>query len=288
MSIKSIPQPVELKAGKAKLENKMLVSDTRKGTLKFSIQDELILVQWFIRGEKNAEDEYYIVPGELVFKKITACKDGRMYYLYLNTSDTKEFFWFQEENPDDDVKIEKSIDLIVKYNPDEITEPTPATPTPVTTTTTTTPATTQPTSSQSRPSGTSSTNPQAGMSEFYNFLSNYKPAAKSKLTLLGVLSPENLAPLMKNEEIQKELAEYLPESNRSSSDIMHLLHTPQFAQAIEQLNYAIHEGHGSDIVAQLGCEPSMAALSGVEGFLNCLQEGVDKQKKAKDTQQQPK
>ncbi|GAM22743.1 hypothetical protein SAMD00019534_059180 [Acytostelium subglobosum LB1] len=94
-----------------------MVSDPRKGKLKFSINDELIVVQWFVRDQAEPEDEFFLVPGELEFKKIKQCVDGRMYYLNFSTSDKKEFYWLQEENPDDDAKIEDAIRAIGLYNP---------------------------------------------------------------------------------------------------------------------------------------------------------------------------
>ncbi|EFA83277.1 adhesion regulating molecule family protein [Heterostelium album PN500] len=293
------PQNVEFKAGKAKLEGKTITSDTRKGTLKFSIQDDLIFVQWFVRDSKEAEDEYYLAPGELIFKKVSSCKDGRMYYLHFSTSDNKEFFWLQEPNPDNDTKLEEAIAAIAAYQPDDdesmSTEPTTtttsATPAPAATTTNTTPASSAPapTTTSTAPTSSSSSSSTSGFdpnnfSQLANYIANFQPTAKSRLTLSHVLTPENLTPIVSDETVQKELLEYLPENNRNTSDIMQLLYTPQFQQAIDQLNYAIYDGHGNDIIAQMGLEPSM--IMNIENFLNCIQEGTNKKKKRQEQQQQ--
>eukprot|EP01133_Synstelium_polycarpum_P010916 gene10916-12721_t len=262
---KKKPTSVEFKAGKATLADKRITADDRKGTLKMAI-------------------EFFSVPGELEFKKVEQCKDGRMYYLYFSSSDKKEFYWLQEPNPEGDVKIEETIKSIASSTDDEPTpiQPTPApiqTPAPVTPA----PVITQPapvkaaatTSASNYPStpSTSTSSPQVNMDLFKDFLSNYQPAG-------SILTPAGLAPILRDEEIRKQLEEYLPEGSRSSHDVQELLHTPQFAQAVDQLNHAVFDGHGGDIVAQLGFEPSMASLRGIEGFLTSIQDGVDKKKKS--------
>ncbi|KYR00292.1 adhesion regulating molecule family protein [Tieghemostelium lacteum] len=309
------PVNVEFKAGKARLEEKSLHSDARKGILKFSISPEgIICVQWREREKSAIEDEYYFAPGDLQFIKVKNAPSGtRMYYLNFSDSGTKEFFWLQEPNADNDSKLEEGIKLIGAYEHDD-DEDTMQVDTPPTTTNTQststviqpTPTSTIPTtgttkntasnlssgitsSGSSNTSASSSGNSSLNMDFLKNMISNFSQNQPNKNVLLSkILTGENILPFLReNEEIRKELSKHLPEGCDSQEKIFEILHSPQYAQALEGLDYAIFEGHGGEISQLLGCEPNIQSMRGVEGFLTSIQESVNKQKK-KDSDQNKK
>ncbi|EGG21217.1 adhesion regulating molecule family protein [Cavenderia fasciculata] len=285
---------IEFKAGKAQLENKQITSHGEKGSLKFELADELIVVTWTSREEKGGSEDqqFYSVPGELEFIKVKSCADGRMYYLKFTSSDQKEFFWLQESDPADDTKLEETIKQIISGEDEEVpTTATTATTTATTTTSTasTIPSTPAPTTSKSAgypstpstvtsSSKTSSTSTAATSTPsnnvnfdlFKDILSTMKPTAR--ISLSTILAPENLSKIL-SEDNAKELMEFLPEGGRTKSDLLQTPHTPQFSQAVDQLNHAIAEGHGLEIVQQLGFEPTPSSMRGVEGFLTSIQDG---------------
>ncbi|KAN0026200.1 hypothetical protein ACTFIV_007184 [Dictyostelium citrinum] len=298
------PQDVEFKAGKAKLTGTTVTSDSRKGYLKFGVTPEgLTCVQWRPRDSSAYEDEFYFAPGELKFVKVPACKTGRMYYLNFSGSDQKEFYWLQEANVEGDAKIEKALKVIESYIPDDdddeqmvVDTPPPTAPVPTTTTTTTTikqdnpqqpknPSVNEVSQSQPKPTTTTTPPPSATNLDFIKDLFSNLPTQpkQPQITLGKILTAENLIKFLKeNPEIKKDLIQYLPEEYQKDENMINeVLHSAQFLQSIETLDYAIHEGHGPEIVSLLGYEPSIASQRGVEGFLTNIQEGTNKKKNNK-------
>ncbi|KAK5575192.1 hypothetical protein RB653_010448 [Dictyostelium firmibasis] len=283
------PQDVEFKAGKAKLTGTTVTSDSRKGYLKFGVTPEgLTCVQWRPRDSSAYEDEFYFAPGELKFVKVAACTTGRMYYLNFSDSNQKEFYWLQEANADGDAKIEKAIKVIESYIPDDDEDEQMAVDTPPTTIKQEqhkNPSINEVSQSQPKPTTTTTPPPSATNLDFIKDLFSNLPTQpkQSQITLGKILTAENLIPFLRaNPDIKKELVQYLPEEYQKDENMINeVLHSAQFLQSIETLDYAIHEGHGPEIVSLLGYEPSIASQRGVEGFLTNIQEGSNKKKNNK-------
>eukprot|EP01132_Coremiostelium_polycephalum_P002535 gene2535-3138_t len=302
------PSDIEFKAGKATLKDRQVVSDSKKGFLKISITpDDLICVQWRNRDSATPVDEYFFVPGDLSFNKVSGCRTGRMYYLSFSGTNQKEFFWLQEPLVTEDAKIEEAIQLISSYIPDDFdtgdemqTAPIPVATTPQTTTTApapvaapkpapvaTTPTTnpappTNPTPS-SATSGSGGKNILNDVEMFKNMLANMPISNENRLLLGKILTSENIKTfIMNNEDIKKELIQYLPEGS-NDSHLLETIHSPQFSFAMDQLDYAISQGHGGEIVSQMGIEPTIASTRSAEGFLTSIQEGVNKKKSNNQT-----
>ncbi|KAM9986043.1 hypothetical protein ACTFIZ_004306 [Dictyostelium cf. discoideum] len=283
------PQDVEFKAGKAKLTGTTVTSDSRKGYLKFGVTPEgLTCVQWRPRDSSAYEDEFYFAPGESKFIKVPACKTGRMYYLNFSGSDQKEFYWLQEANVEGDAKIEKALKVIESYIPDDDDEEMVVdTPPPPTTTIKQEPPKNPSINeiSQSQPKPTTTPPPSATNLDFIKDLFSNLPTQpkQPQITLGKILTAENLIPFLReNPEIKKDLIQYLPEEYQKDENMINeVLHSAQFLQSVETLDYAIHEGHGPEIVSLLGYEPSIASQRGVEGFLTNIQEGTNKKKNNK-------
>ncbi|KAF2074364.1 hypothetical protein CYY_004340 [Polysphondylium violaceum] len=283
------PADIEFKAGRAALKDKTVTSDARKGYLKFGITPErLICVQWRPRDSSAYEDEYYFAPGDLKFVKVPACKTGRMYYLYFSDSNQREFFWSQEPNQANDANIEKAIKAIETYVPDdedepmetETQEPTPQKAAPPTATTTQPLTPVTPTTPTNNNTNTTSQTPMANMDLFKQIFSNFQPKAQ-QIPMTRILTGEGLTNFLKeNEDIRKELAQHLPEEIGSDPfKIAELVRSAQFLNTMDMLDHAIHEGHSADIISQLGFEPALNSNLGAEGFLQNIQDGVNKKKK---------
>eukprot|EP00126_Sphaerothecum_destruens_P001052 Sdes_comp12760_c0_seq1m3010 len=87
---------VEFKAGKMKLEGKLVTPDQRKGLVYIhQSQDQLLHFCWKDRTTGEVEDDLIIFPEEAEFKIVEQCTTGRVLLLNFRSSDRKMFFWLQ-------------------------------------------------------------------------------------------------------------------------------------------------------------------------------------------------
>ncbi|CAG8436946.1 13889_t:CDS:10 [Rhizophagus irregularis] len=80
------------------------------------------------------------------------------------------------------------------------------------------------------------------------------------VSLVDVLTPSAIGPLLNNPEIASELAA--------------VIQSPQFAQALQSLSIALQSGQLGPLLSQLGLDPS--AGNGVEAFLRAIQEQANR------------
>uniref|UniRef100_A0A672HTR6 Proteasomal ubiquitin receptor ADRM1-like n=1 Tax=Salarias fasciatus TaxID=181472 RepID=A0A672HTR6_SALFA len=121
------------------------------------------------------------------------------------------------------------------------------------------------------------------------------PASGQGVDLASVLTPEVMAPILANPEVQQRLTPYLPsgESLPQSSDELHnTLSSPQFQQAMSMFSSALASGQLGPLMNQFGlpAEAVDAANKGdVEAFAKAMetetksdQDGDSKDKKDDD------
>jgi len=91
------------------------------------------------------------------------------------------------------------------------------------------------------------------------------------INLADVLTPSEIAPLLNNPEIASALFPHLPANiERSPEELAAVVQSPQFAQALQSLSFALQSGQLGPLLSQLDLDPS--AGSGVEAFLRAIQE----------------
>lgn len=85
----------------------------RKGELQF-IQGDAIEVRWKERDPKvtKHEDSFFILPGITTYYKVEGVEGGRVYC--FDFQDRQEFFWMQDNKPENDEKKAKEIRELIK------------------------------------------------------------------------------------------------------------------------------------------------------------------------------
>lgn len=88
---------VEFKAGKMQMKGKMVHPIAKKGIVYLNqTEDALIHFCWKDRTTGQTEDDLIIFPEDAEFKRVDACKDGRVYVLKFKSSSRRNFYWLQE------------------------------------------------------------------------------------------------------------------------------------------------------------------------------------------------
>jgi hypothetical protein len=90
--------------------------------------------------------------------------------------------------------------------------------------------------------------------------------------LADILSPEQLAPLLDNEEFVKVLLPHLPEGEQTIAGLRSNVSSPQYAQALQVLNGALQSGDLAGSMGQFGVDPATVASGGggVLGLANAI------------------
>lgn len=110
--------PVEFRAGRMNMVGKMVHPDTRKGLVYvYQAEDGLIHFCWKDRTTGNVEDDLIIFPDDCEFKKVEACKTGRVYLLKFKSSSRKLFFWMQESKNDKDDEWTRRVNEVMNNPP---------------------------------------------------------------------------------------------------------------------------------------------------------------------------
>lgn len=109
---------VEFRAGRMNMVGKMVHPDTRKGLVYiYQAEDGLIHFCWKDRTTGNVEDDLIIFPDDCEFKKVEACKTGRVYLLKFKSSSRKLFFWMQEAKIDKDDEWTRRVNEVMNNPP---------------------------------------------------------------------------------------------------------------------------------------------------------------------------
>lgn len=109
---------VEFRAGRMNMVGKMVHPDTRKGLVyMYQAEDGLIHFCWKDRTSGRLEDDLIIFPDDCEFKRIEACKTGRVFLLKFKSSSRKLFFWLQEPKTDKDEEWGRRVNEIMNNPP---------------------------------------------------------------------------------------------------------------------------------------------------------------------------
>ncbi|CAL8234841.1 unnamed protein product [Boreogadus saida] len=103
------------------------------------------------------------------------------------------------------------------------------------------------------------------------------PAGGQGVDLASVLTPEIMAPILANAEVQQRLTPYLPSGEslpQSSEELSHTISSPQFQQAMSMFSSALASGQLGPLMNQFGlpAEAVDAANKGdVEAFAKAME-----------------
>ena len=105
---------IEFRAGQVSLNQNKAVPKKEKGLIYLKTgTDHLVHFYWQNRENKSILDDFTIIPGDAVFKNIEACKTGRVYALYITSSKSKQLYWMQEPNKEQDSELVEKVNQIL-------------------------------------------------------------------------------------------------------------------------------------------------------------------------------
>uniref|UniRef100_A0A8D0ES31 Adhesion regulating molecule 1 n=1 Tax=Strix occidentalis caurina TaxID=311401 RepID=A0A8D0ES31_STROC len=148
-----------------------------------------------------------------------------------------------------------------------------------------------PSSGNGTSSATSPTQP-IQLSDLQNILATMNVpsgAGGQQVDLATVLTPEIMAPILANAEVQERLMPYLPSGEslpQTAEEIQNTLTSPQFQQALSMFSAALASGQLGPLMSQFGlpAEAVDAANKGdVEAFAKAMQNSVKSDQKEGDS-----
>ncbi|PKY37764.1 adhesion regulating molecule [Rhizophagus irregularis] len=250
--------PVEFKAGKLKRDGNTnwLKADERKGLG----DDQLMHFYWKDRKNNAVEDDLILFPEEAEFIRVEQCTTGRVYLLNFKSSSRKLFFWMQDAKDDKDEENVAKVNRLINDPQAGLAE-----------------SRQQQTATSEAGSGVQTTESNLGFtSEQLGNLRNILSGIQvPDVSLVDVLTPSAIGPLLNNPEIASALFPHLPANiERSPEELAAVIQSPQFAQALQSLSIALQSGQLGPLLSQLGLDPS--AGNGVEAFLRAIQEQANR------------
>uniref|UniRef100_A0A7M4EDB5 ADRM1 26S proteasome ubiquitin receptor n=1 Tax=Crocodylus porosus TaxID=8502 RepID=A0A7M4EDB5_CROPO len=296
---------VEFRAGKMSLKGSTVTPDKRKGLVYIQqTDDSLIHFCWKDRTSGSVEDDLIIFPDDCEFKRVPQCTTGRVYVLKFKAGSKRLFFWMQEPKTDKDEEHCRKVNEYLNNPPmpgalggnasgghelsalggkacslnsflhrvnnatcasSSRSQSAAVTPSSTTSSTRVTPA-------PSAPAAASVTSP-----------------SPVPIDLATVLTPEIMAPILANAEVQERLLPYLPSGEslpQTAEEIQNTLTSPQFQQALSMFSAALASGQLGPLMSQFGlpAEAVDAANKGdVEAFAKAMQNSVKSDQKEGDS-----
>lgn len=168
-----------------------------------------------------------------------------------------------------------------------------------TTTSTASPATTTATAS-ARPTSTGGNGQGANpirLTDLQSILSSMNlpaGATEGPVDLAGVMTPENMAPILNSSSANSDLLPHLPQGEgltQTQDELRQTLGSPQFQQAMGSFQAALQSGQLGPLMGQFGMpsEVSNAAAQGnVEAFVTAMEEDQNKDEEDKDKKEKEK
>lgn len=239
---------IEFLAGKMTFDptSKKVSADPAKGKiLVYHTLDGETHFQWRNLTSGADEIDLYVFPQDAVFEKVVKNK-SRVYLLRFDSNDDKFFFWMQDSKVENDEKNCQTVNEIINFLDEEdnqeegrIEE-----------------------EEQKAPVPQSNQNQQDLLLKFTNQLQEafkrigQQKAEKDTPSLSEVLKSEYLNEIANDKEFQETLIPLLPEGRQTVEELRETLKSPQFLQALDNLDHALNSESGDSVLASLNLDPS--------------------------------
>ncbi|AOA61999.1 26S proteasome regulatory subunit [Komagataella phaffii CBS 7435] len=102
---------IKFNAGKVKIdeETKLCTPLATRGEIIVQLSaegEEFYDFKWVptenTAGEGNQSETFLVIPGDVTWKHVKSCKDGRVFKLTFLSSGAKSLFWMQDDNGNED------------------------------------------------------------------------------------------------------------------------------------------------------------------------------------------
>ncbi|MEQ2165112.1 hypothetical protein GOODEAATRI_013656 [Goodea atripinnis] len=201
---------VEFRAGKMTMKGSTVTPDKRKGQVYIQqTDDSLIHFCWKDRTTGNVDDDLIIFPDDCEFKRVNQCTTGRVYVLKFKAGSKRLFFWMQVRSWEGGLQS-----LLGNMSHNQLMQ-------------------------LIGPTGLGGIDScfSSPFQSVYGRHTNLhlcgQPARLLPVDLASVLTPEVMAPILANPEVQQRLMPYLPSGEslpQSSEELHNTLSSPQFQQ----------------------------------------------------------
>ncbi|TXT13338.1 hypothetical protein VHUM_00705 [Vanrija humicola] len=287
---------VQLPAGRSfrrSQEAKWVDPQPEKGTIELSLDQGIINFVWRNAETSRAEDELLIFPGEAEFERVAKDPSGRSFVLKFNSSNQVHFFWLQRGTlGESDARAAVDINSLLQdpsYRPSAPAKPSAA-------------ATAAGLAAGLAGAATSSST-AAGSSDadvdtraitkedvknqdmarlLFHWADQHLPIPEEEeASLTDILTPEVVSRLVEERpELAKSLAQHmppdltLPEGTDTKAGLLRVVGTPQFRDAVGNLEMALRNGTLPESMMPFVHLPEDAAWS-LKNFLTALREVKD-------------
>lgn len=125
------------------------------------------------------------------------------------------------------------------------------------------------------------------LSDLKKIITGMEGVEDEQMNLASVISPEQIAPVLANPDIQARLKPYLPEGEllpQTEGEVINTLSTPQFQQAMASFGAALASGQLGPLMGQFGLGEDVAnaaAAGDVHAFAKAMQEAQKKEQEKK-------
>ncbi|KAL3319364.1 adhesion regulating molecule 1 [Cichlidogyrus casuarinus] len=266
----------QFRAGKMIQDGKIVTADPRRGCVYLYVSQKSHLhFCWFDRSTGFIEDNFVVDPEKFSFKKVSQCKDGRVYR--FKTGDKRFFIWMQENEEEEshvyeNMKIHlnnhsKNQDffhVIIKIKAMGVYADTN---TPLR-------------KLSSKPGSSSKSKTKIQLDDLRNIMSSIGAgsqdfSSKKKLDLNNVVNAENINQIVASVDSKNALQALLPPLPKENDPLLDLVKTSfvdplshvrsaQFRSALNAFNAALHRGALGELVGQfkMGAQVTEAANKG--------------------------
>eukprot|EP00871_Galdieria_phlegrea_P001557 jgi/Galph1/2401/GphlegSOOS_G1035.1 len=218
--------------GKVKLENNMLISDSRKGALQLWYLNHELHLLWKERTSDTVEEDVIITKGTL-FELVPGVPDGTVYMLKLPEG-TRRYYWLQEPQTK-----EKDGAYYCKKIEELITTKTAQLESTV----------------NSASSSSIETNRQAITANALESVLQRLRGATSTTNLEQIVCSEQVLSLLQDSKLQptaSSLFELLPEDDRSVEGLQQVIRSAPFREQVSILNAALQSPYAGQVLISLG------------------------------------
>lgn len=267
---------ITVDAGRCERSGSTIVPQPAHGKIILRVVEDGLLSFIWKRNDGEIMDDLIIMPGDCTFS-IAGNPDNRTFVLKFLSSSLRNFYWFHAEDKSKDTELCKRIDDIL-----------------------TNPIVEEEDSEDINPDIDMSVsqkpvyNKDILNSDWLRSLvagiqvpgnsgtagkGNSGTSAQSKwkdISLLQVLSPENLGNLFDSPDTCAELYPYLPENcPKTPYELKDVVRSPQFQHGVRSLSQAIQSGQLAPLLMELGVEANGPVFS-VQQFLDAVEENARK------------
>jgi len=222
---------LQVAMGRAKLENKKIISEPRKGTLTLCLSSNELHMQWKDRETGTIEQDWKLCPDSQ-FATVDGVQDGTIYVL-KDGKGSKCFFWLQESptRERDGAYYATRIQQLIHSH----------------------------TKKDNHPSNSSLSDEYSSVTanSLEAVLQSLRQHYRAPLTdLRHILSRESLVPIFSNPNLEEQslhsLFRYLPEDDQHRDGLVQILSSPGFREQVDILNAGLRSPYAPQLLYSLG------------------------------------